>query len=188
MSCGAEGVGEEGVLGHGKLYGKHRGAPTPTLLPSTAGGRIISTSAGRFFNAAVSAAGTAYTWGKGHAGRLGHGDVEGSLVPIKCMRWQGTGLTRSRPRPHKVSPPGERASVSQGCASASPSSHGCASARLRACGFKRLRHLQLSGLRANGVGIPQSVPTHGSAGLLAPALSQHSATRRRLAEVDGLEF
>ena len=46
-----------------------------------AGIRINSVLAGCGFSAAVSAAGTVYTWGMGDEGRLGHGDEEGSLVP-----------------------------------------------------------------------------------------------------------
>ena len=86
MSCGTEdddvvrGVIEEatGLMGHGEM--PHPLVPTPTLLPSMAGIRISSVSAGFGFNAAVSAAGKVYTWGAGNGGCLGHGNAEGSLI------------------------------------------------------------------------------------------------------------
>ena len=65
-----------GVLGHGALDADDFVVPTPTLLPSMAGIRISSVSAGFGLNAAVSAAGKVYTWGIGGGGRLSHGDEE----------------------------------------------------------------------------------------------------------------
>ena len=90
MSCGTEddtdvrelfGVKATGVLSRGTLDADNPVVPTPTLLPSMAGIRISSVSAGLGFNVAVSAAGKVYTWGTGIEGSLGHGDEEGSLVP-----------------------------------------------------------------------------------------------------------
>ena len=88
MSCGVEGVEGEygpGMLGLSELDGEDIVAPTPTAptptpLPSIAGIRISSVSAGCGFNAAISAACTVYTWGEGYKGRLGHGDEERSIV------------------------------------------------------------------------------------------------------------
>ncbi len=62
---------------HGALDGEDRVVRTPTPLPSMAGIRIRSVSAGDGFGAAVSAAGTLYTWGEGDQGSLGHDDEEG---------------------------------------------------------------------------------------------------------------
>ena len=99
MSCGVEGVEGEygpGMLGLSELDGEDIVAPTPTAptptpLPSIAGIRISSVSAGCGFNAAVSAAGTVYTWGASELrmprstpvnyGCLGHGARERSPVP-----------------------------------------------------------------------------------------------------------
>ena len=72
MSCGAEGLYERGLLGHGELKDEARVVPTPTLLPSMAGIRIVSVAAGYGLSAAVSAAGMVYTWGIGTDGKLGH--------------------------------------------------------------------------------------------------------------------
>ena len=80
LSCGTE-RHFPGALGHGELDAEDPVVPTPMLLPSMVGIRISSVSAGVGFNAAVSAAGTLYTWGKSGDGRLGHGTEEGSLVP-----------------------------------------------------------------------------------------------------------
>ena len=87
MSCGVEGTGMRGALGHGELDGvdqtsedldvQERMVHTPTSLPSTAFLRIASVSAGSGFNAAVSVAGMVYTWGTGDHGCLGHGDLDG---------------------------------------------------------------------------------------------------------------
>jgi hypothetical protein len=98
MSCGDERVSvfgdsrtrggrvTPGALGHGELEGEARMVPTPTLLPSMAGIRISSVSAGDWFNAAVSAAGTVYTWGRRS---LGHGDPEHSLIPKRVQALSG---------------------------------------------------------------------------------------------------
>ena len=72
MSCGAEDEDARGVLGHGELEVEARVVPTPTLLPSMAGIRIVSVAAGYGLSAAVSAAGMVYTWGIGTDGKLGH--------------------------------------------------------------------------------------------------------------------
>ena len=63
--------------------------PITTPLPSIAGIRISSVSAGTGFNAAASAAGRVYTWGIGTDGRLGCGDTEGSLVPKQVQALAG---------------------------------------------------------------------------------------------------
>ena len=69
------------MLGHGELDDEDHVVPTPTLLPSIAGICISSVAPGWGSSAAVSAAETVYTWGKGNYGCLGHGDTEGLLVP-----------------------------------------------------------------------------------------------------------
>ncbi len=63
--------------------------PTPTLLPSMVGINISHVSAGWGFSAAVLAAGTVYTWGKGVYGSLGHGNLEGSPVPKQVQTLAG---------------------------------------------------------------------------------------------------
>jgi hypothetical protein len=87
MRCGAEDENKQGMLGHGELETEDRMVPTPTLLPSMTGIRISSVSAGSGFNAAVSAAGTVYSWGNTRS--LGHGDTEGSLVPKQVQALAG---------------------------------------------------------------------------------------------------
>jgi hypothetical protein len=69
MSCGVEEkIGAwytQPVLGHCELDGEHPVVETHTLLPSMAEIRISSISARVASSAAVSAAGTVYTWGIG---------------------------------------------------------------------------------------------------------------------------
>ena len=87
MGCGAE--FQPGMLGHGALDGEDRVVRTPTLLPSMVGILISSVSAGCDLNAAVSAAGTVYTWGVGGGRFLGHGDEGCSLVPKQVQALAG---------------------------------------------------------------------------------------------------
>ena len=74
MSCGTDDVG------HDELDEDNPVVPTPTRLSSIEGIRFSSVSAGYGCTAAVSFAGTVYTWGT-DAYLLGHGDKEGSFVP-----------------------------------------------------------------------------------------------------------
>ena len=62
---------------------------TPTLLQSMVGILISSVSAGCDLNAAVSSAGTVYTWGVGGGRFLGHGDEGCSLVPKQVQALAG---------------------------------------------------------------------------------------------------
>lgn len=62
---------------------------TPTLLPSMEGIRIRSVAARSGFGAAVSAAGTVYTWGIDDHGCLGHGEKVDSLVPKQVQALTG---------------------------------------------------------------------------------------------------
>ena len=89
MSCGFEDEGTQGMLGHDLLDGEDPVIATPTLLPSVEGIRISSVASGFGFRAAVSAAGTVYTWGIGVYGCLGHGDTEHSLVPEQVQALAG---------------------------------------------------------------------------------------------------
>jgi len=99
MSCGTEEAEfarqftcldeATGLLGHGELDANDPVVTTPTLLPSMARIRVSGISAGIGFNAAVSAAGTVYTWGVGNHGRLGHGNTEGSRVPKQVQALAG---------------------------------------------------------------------------------------------------
>lgn len=86
MSCGRGAVYSDaedsvGMLGLDELDGENLVVHTPTLMPSMAAICITSVACGSEFNSAVSVAGTVYTWGQGHNGRLGHGDTERSLLP-----------------------------------------------------------------------------------------------------------
>ena len=53
-------------------------------LPARANGNavVVKVSCGLDHTAAVTADGALWTWGHGHAGVLGHGDEEDSLVPL----------------------------------------------------------------------------------------------------------
>jgi alpha-tubulin suppressor-like RCC1 family protein len=84
MSCGDVRFGQ-GALGHGCL----NVISTPTPLPSMAGIRISSVSAGNGFNVGVSASRKVYTWGSGYLGQLGHGDENCSLVPKQVQAMAG---------------------------------------------------------------------------------------------------
>ena len=87
LSCGDERY-VAGVLGLGELDGEAV-VTTPTLLPSMAGIRTSSVTAGYMFNSAVLAAGTVYTWGIGDEGRLGHGDTDDCFVPNQVEALEG---------------------------------------------------------------------------------------------------
>ncbi len=98
VSCGTEDDGlvrngeiqdANGMLGHSELGADDSVVLTNMLLPSMAGIRFSSLSPGLGFNAAVSAAGKVYAWDVENRGRLGHGDLKGSLVPELVQALEG---------------------------------------------------------------------------------------------------
>ncbi len=70
------GLGEYGRLGHGD----EKDYNVPTLINEFKNKVIQSVSCGAEHSAAV-VEGSLYTWGKGEAGRLGHGSEKNELAP-----------------------------------------------------------------------------------------------------------
>ena len=67
------------LLGHGEDVTRLN---KPTRLPSPLGGeRAVSVSAGHYHSLALTAHGSAWSWGEGGFGRLGHGDEQSQLLP-----------------------------------------------------------------------------------------------------------
>lgn len=82
--CFAWGDGSDGALGLGHLESVH----APTALTALAGEHVVDVAAGFSHTMFVTASGTVYSAGWGHAGRLGHGDSAScpSLRPIEALR------------------------------------------------------------------------------------------------------
>ena len=86
-SCGTAESWTPGLLGHGEGVTRLN---TPTRLPSPLGGeRAMSVSAGAAHSLALAANGSVWSWGCGHCGRLGHGDQQHQLLPMKVEAFAG---------------------------------------------------------------------------------------------------
>ena len=80
------GGGGEGQLGHGD----EQDQPLPKKIEALAGQRtIIAVGAGYFHSLAVTADGTLRSWGEGTYGKLGHGDWQDQLLPMKVEAFAG---------------------------------------------------------------------------------------------------
>ena len=78
------GAGEDGRLGHGDQQNQL----LPKKVEAFAGRRVIAVSAGAIHSTALTADGAVFTWGKGEAGCLGHGeDLSNQLLPKKIEAW-----------------------------------------------------------------------------------------------------
>ncbi|XP_053679051.1 probable E3 ubiquitin-protein ligase HERC2 [Anopheles nili] len=80
----AWGDGDFGKLGNGSCNGSS--IPVQIDLPQATVMKVFS---GSQFSVALSRDGTVYSWGKGHGGRLGHGNSEHSPVPKMVQALQG---------------------------------------------------------------------------------------------------
>ena len=86
-SCGKAESWTPGLLGHGEGVTQLN---TPTRLPSPLGGeRAVSVSAGGLHSLALAADGSAWSWGQGGWGRLGHGNGQNQLLPKKIETFAG---------------------------------------------------------------------------------------------------
>ncbi len=95
------GVEVTGVLGNVELDANDPAIPTLTLLPSIAGIRISSVSAGIGFNAAVSAAGKGIPWASAADRQLGGRPDRGR--PSEMSGWSPSRPTWATPlRPHAM--------------------------------------------------------------------------------------
>jgi len=78
------GYGYDGRLGHSDQ--QHQ--PLPKKVEAFAGQRVVAVSAEAMHSLAVTADGAVFTWGKGEAGCLGHGeDLSNQLLPKKVEEW-----------------------------------------------------------------------------------------------------
>ncbi|XP_052902276.1 probable E3 ubiquitin-protein ligase HERC2 [Anopheles moucheti] len=80
----AWGDGDFGKLGNESCVGSS--VPVVIELPQTSVAKVFS---GSQFSVALTREGTVYTWGKGHGGRLGHGNSEHSPVPKMVQVLEG---------------------------------------------------------------------------------------------------
>ena len=83
----AFGRGQYGRLGTGDEDDR----TTPTEVEGLRGVTITFVAAGSYHSVAVSAGGGTFTWGRGYAGRLGHGDEDNQLEPreVEAGRFGG---------------------------------------------------------------------------------------------------
>ena len=73
------GRGGFGQLGHGDQQSQL----LPKKVEALAGRRVIAVSAGEYHSLALTADGAVWSWGRGHAGVLGHGDEQQQWQPKK---------------------------------------------------------------------------------------------------------
>ena len=86
-SCGVQGGGFPGVLGHGEGVTR---VNTPTPLPSPLGGeRAVSVSAGGYQSFALTSSGALWSCGVGAYGRLGHGDQQNQVLAKQIEAFAG---------------------------------------------------------------------------------------------------
>ena len=73
------GYGDCGKLGHGDVQDQL----LPKKVEALAGQRVVAVSARMSHSIAITADGALWSWGRGAAGRLGHGDEQGQRQPKK---------------------------------------------------------------------------------------------------------
>ena len=79
------GLGGAGRLGHGDQQRQL----LPKKVEAFAGRRVVAVSAGDRHSIALTADGAVWSWGDGDWGRLGHGDMQGQLLPRKIETFAG---------------------------------------------------------------------------------------------------
>ena len=79
------GYGDSGQLGHGDQQDQW----LPKKIEALAGRRIVAVSAGDYHSLAITADGSAWSWGEGNFGQLGHGDPQRQLLPKKIEAFAG---------------------------------------------------------------------------------------------------
>ena len=79
------GYGYHGQLGHGDTQRQL----LPKKIEAFTGQRVVAVSAGANHSLAITADGSAWSWGSGFFGRLGHGDEQRQLLPKKVEALAG---------------------------------------------------------------------------------------------------
>ena len=79
------GLGGYGQLGHGDGQSQLQ----PKKIEAFAGRCVAAVSAGVYHSLALTADGTAWSWGSGDSGRLGHGNQQDQLLPKKVEAFAG---------------------------------------------------------------------------------------------------
>ena len=59
----------------------------PKKVEAFADQRVVAVSAGEYHSLALTADSAVWSWGGGGFGKLGHGDVQGQLLPKKVEVW-----------------------------------------------------------------------------------------------------
>ena len=90
LTCGQ---GDVGCLGHGDAVTLNR----PKLIDGLLMVDVATVSCGSSHVVATTADGSAFSWGCGEDGRLGHGDEEGLYVFLVCLLILDPGFTRWGP-------------------------------------------------------------------------------------------
>jgi len=75
----------EGQLGHDFTQAQL----LPKKIEAFAGRRVVAVSAGSYHSLAITADGSAWSWGEGSFGRLGHGNTQDQLLPKKVESLAG---------------------------------------------------------------------------------------------------
>jgi len=79
------GGGNFGKLGHGD----YQNQLLPKKIEAFAGQRVVTVTAARYHNLALTADGALWSWGAGYLGKLGHGDQQIQLLPKKIEALSG---------------------------------------------------------------------------------------------------
>jgi len=79
------GDGAAGMLGHGD----EQIQLLPKKVEAFAGRCVVAVSAGEYHSLAITADGSAWSWGDGYPGKLGHGDEQTQLLPKKIEAFAG---------------------------------------------------------------------------------------------------
>ncbi|EOD05350.1 hypothetical protein EMIHUDRAFT_351053, partial [Emiliania huxleyi CCMP1516] len=79
------GGGFSGQLGHGD----EQDQLLPKKIETFAGRRVVAVSVGLYHSIAITADGSAWSWGDGDYGRLGHGDQQDQLLPKQVEAFAG---------------------------------------------------------------------------------------------------
>ncbi|GIY59956.1 e3 ubiquitin-protein ligase HERC2, partial [Caerostris darwini] len=82
------GIGDGGRLGHGD----HKSSPVPLLIEDLCGKSVQRIACGPAMSAAITVSGELYTWGRGRAGRLGHGTNDDCLRPTLVSFFKGVNI------------------------------------------------------------------------------------------------
>jgi len=64
-------------------HGDQQDQLLPKKVEALAGQRVVAVSAGGYHNLALTTNGSVWSWGDGGFGKLGHGDMQGQLLPKK---------------------------------------------------------------------------------------------------------